>query len=429
MASLTVFISYSRDSQEHDHRVLALSGKLRQDGIDCTIDQYETAPPEGWPKWMDRQIKNSDFVLVVCTEAYYQRVVGEEKPGKGQGVKWESTLAYQQIYNADAENTRFIPVLFESDDVKYIPEPLKGTTYYHINTEEGDEKLYRRLTNQPRVEKPMLGKLRKLPRRSPVATPPDADEQVTIEHPETKMVADMAGMVLIPAGNFQMGSDDGKYDEKPVHTVYVDAFHMDKYPVTNAQYRRFVQATGHSEPIGYSYVDSKLGGGFRPWSDVNFSDDDQPVVCVSYNDAQAYAEWAGKHLPTEAEWEKAARGGFVGMKYPWGDEIADPVGKYQRNGYGLYDMAENVLEWCADWYGHDYYASSVSLNPTGPDSGYFRVFRGGLWFGNVGHLGVANRNSYTPTFAYFNLGFRCIVTERSKVARSSRLISHFPPVL
>jgi tetratricopeptide (TPR) repeat protein len=161
----TVFISYSHDSPEHADRVLALSDELIQDGINCILDQYETSPPEGWPKWMDRHIRNSDFVIMICTEAYYRRVMGEEEPGKGLGVKWEGKLIYQHIYKADAENTRFIPVLFESGKVEHIPMPLQDATYYYVHTEQGYEDLYRRLTNQPRTTKPKLGKLRKLPPR------------------------------------------------------------------------------------------------------------------------------------------------------------------------------------------------------------------------------------------------------------------------
>ena len=159
-------------------------------------------------------------------------------------------------------------------------------------------------------------------------------------------------MVLIPAGSFKMGSNDGEDHAKPVHTVSIDAFYMDEYEVTNAQYREFVQAIGHSEP--------------RYWDDSKFNQPNQPVVGVSWNDADAYARWVDKRLPTEAEWEYAARGGLSGRKYPWEDTISlsqacydsdkpKSVGSYSANGYGLYDMVGNVWEWCADWYDSDYY--------------------------------------------------------------------------
>ncbi|MDO8491023.1 MAG: TIR domain-containing protein, partial [Dehalococcoidia bacterium] len=165
MTTPTVFISYSHDSPEHADRVLDLSNRLRADGIDCILDQYESSPPEGWPRWMDKHIRRADFVLMICTETYFRRVIGEEKPGTGLGVKWEGNLIYQHIYNADTKNTRFIPVLFTEGRKEHIPTPLQGATRYSIDTPVGYEDLYRRITNQPSITKPKLGKLRELPPR------------------------------------------------------------------------------------------------------------------------------------------------------------------------------------------------------------------------------------------------------------------------
>lgn len=237
-------------------------------------------------------------------------------------------------------------------------------------------------------------------------------------------------MILVPAGEFQMGSNDGRDDEKPVHTVYVDAFYMDVYEVTNAQYQKFVEATGHWPPTH--------------WYDPKFNAPEQPVVRMGWDDAVAYAEWAGKRLPTEAEWEYAARGGLIGKKYPWGDEAFDaggihranhgfdgndpgddavdgygytaPVGSFAPNGYGLYDMAGNVWEWCADWYGSDYYSSSPADNPTGPSSGTERVFRGGSWSYHPGLLRVAFRGYAEPHSRYSDYGFRCVSSVRIEIA-------------
>jgi tetratricopeptide (TPR) repeat protein len=157
-----VFISYSHepDSQEHADRVLELSDHLRADGIDCILDQYQDSPPEGWPRWMDRQIRAADFVLMICTPTYYLRVMGEEKPGTGHGVAWESTLIYQYIYNEGTSNTRFIPVLLEGGDASAIPTPWQGVKKYRPATKDGYEDLYRRLTGQPWTPKPALGTLR-----------------------------------------------------------------------------------------------------------------------------------------------------------------------------------------------------------------------------------------------------------------------------
>ena len=160
-----VFISYSHDSPEHADRVLELSDHLRADGIDCVLDQYEDSPPEGFPRWMDRQIQEADFVLMICTPTYYRRVMGEEEPGTGYGVAWESTLIYQYIYKAGTSNKRFIPVLLERANEADIPVPWQGVKYYRPTTTEGYEELYRRLTEQPLTPKPALGALRKMPPR------------------------------------------------------------------------------------------------------------------------------------------------------------------------------------------------------------------------------------------------------------------------
>lgn len=160
---IKVFISYSWDSSDHKKKVLALSNKLRKDGVDCHIDQYETSPPENWPKWMERQIKNADFVLIISTETYYNRVMGIEQSGKGKGVRWESLLIYQHHYDDDSLNKRFIPVVFNSSDESFIPTPLKGSSYYRIDSQEGYGKLYRRLTGQPDIVKPDLGKVKDMP--------------------------------------------------------------------------------------------------------------------------------------------------------------------------------------------------------------------------------------------------------------------------
>ncbi|RJP49362.1 MAG: TIR domain-containing protein [Anaerolineaceae bacterium] len=156
----TVFISYSQDSDEHKDSVLELANRLRADGIDAVLDQYETSPAEGWLKWMDRHIADDDFVLVVCTEKYHRRVIGKEETGKGLGIKWESTLTYQRLYDDDSLNTRFIPIMFDGGKTENIPTPIKGGTFYFLPSQY--DKLYRHITNQPETPKPELGKLKPL---------------------------------------------------------------------------------------------------------------------------------------------------------------------------------------------------------------------------------------------------------------------------
>jgi hypothetical protein len=155
-----VFVSYSWDSPEHIRTVLELSNRLRSDGIDCVLDQYEVSPPEGWPRWMDRKIRDAQFVLSVCTEIYQKRVMGDEDAGKGLGVQWEGGLIYQHLYNAGAANTKFIPILLRADDQRFIPTPLQSATRYQIDTDEGYKRLYARLLGLLAAEKPPLGKSR-----------------------------------------------------------------------------------------------------------------------------------------------------------------------------------------------------------------------------------------------------------------------------
>ena len=241
------------------------------------------------------------------------------------------------------------------------------------------------------------------------------------------------GMVLIPAGAFEMGRSEGAKDERPRHTVSVDAFYIDIYEVTNAAYKKFIDANPQWQKanIADRFHDSTY---LRLWDGNNYPPGrgNYPVNYVSWYAAMAYADWAGKRLPTEAEWEKAARGGLVGKAYPWGD-AADPnnanharyindtqrVGQYAPNGYGVYDMAGNVWEWCLDEYDRDFYEKSQKHNPFNKGSlkdvidnfrniETGRVFRGGCWTDNIIFLRVENRDAGLPNYASVFGGFRCV---------------------
>jgi sulfatase modifying factor 1 len=215
-----------------------------------------------------------------------------------------------------------------------------------------------------------------------------------------------------------MGSDTGQDNEKPVHRVWVDEFLLGARQVTNADYRRF------------------LGGARSPvlpppfWSESAFNDAEQPVVGVSWHDAVRYCEWLSAitgqrlRLPTEAEWERAARGGQEGALFPWGDAPPqslpgyaarcaahwktgpEPVSRAEPNAYGLYNMCDNVHEWCSDWYAPDYYAVSPERNPRGPESGERRSSRGGSWRHHIKISRSAARSSIPPEFKYADYGFR-----------------------
>lgn len=160
-----VFISYSHDTLEHQERVLALADRLRAHGVEAEIDQYNAPPPEGWPLWYERQIEAADFVLIVCTDSYYHAISGKEERGKGTSAVWEARLLRQLLYDAGAISGKLVPVLFSDASPENIPLPLKGSSWYVVDTASGYESLYRRLTTQPRVLRPALGKIPPLPTR------------------------------------------------------------------------------------------------------------------------------------------------------------------------------------------------------------------------------------------------------------------------
>ena len=229
---------------------------------------------------------------------------------------------------------------------------------------------------------------------------------------------DGSELVCIPSGSFLMGCEGGFPPERPVHEVYVDGFYVSQYPVTNAQYARFLRETNH--PV-VPYLDDPrtVQDNWDPEKRTYPSGRAQyPVVLVSWHDAQAYCKWAGGRLPTETEWEKAARGGLVAKLYPWGDDIdpsranydnrggTTPVDTYPPNNYGLYDMAGNVWEWVADWYDSRYYQRSPESNPHGPEHGTVRVLRGGAWLLFPQFCRVAYRFRNSPNFRFNLIGFR-----------------------
>jgi formylglycine-generating enzyme len=246
-----------------------------------------------------------------------------------------------------------------------------------------------------------------MPERSPTVT----SNSLTIEEPPC---------VLIPAGYFLMGSDQGQDEERPAHRVWVDAFEMAAFQVRNRDYAVFLESDRHPKP--------------KHWDDPNFNHPDQPVVAVSWIEAVKYCDWLSMlpgrryRLPTEAEWERAARGGRDGLVYPWGNEApgdwpeyvkrwsgevrgplpVGPAGGSTPNPYGLYNVSENVHEWCADWFGRNYYAQSPKRNPCGPDIGDRRASRGGSWRHQIKVSRCSARSSIPPLFEYADYGFRVV---------------------
>lgn len=246
----------------------------------------------------------------------------------------------------------------------------------------------------------------------PQSTEPAAQPASTNETPLTDE------MVAIQAGPFIRGTTVGGYDEQPERPIYLDAFSIDRYEVTNHQYQAFVAATGHRKaapPSRYAKNMSRMGG-------VN-----QPVAYVSWEDAEAYCQWKGKRLPTEAEWEKAMRGTDARL-WPWGNdqdpmasnrgvakdgyEATAPVGTFKRDvsPFGVADGAGNVMEWVADWYAEDAYRDPVDKNPKGPDHGVYRVMRGGGYTTSGSDVRITSRSKMVPDFRDETIGFRCAIS-------------------
>jgi len=265
---------------------------------------------------------------------------------------------------------------------------------------------------------------------------------------------DGAPMVLIPGGTFSMGTaqedipniyaeakrqnpyaERSWFEAEARHKVQLHDFFIDQYEVTNAQYRRFVAETGHPAPKGIAIVDGREVHDFEPWRDPRFNGDEQAVVGVTWYDAMAYAAWAGKRLPTEAEWERAARGGLIDRVYPWGNTVTHdranyrgtggkdswldrpaPVGQFAANGFGLYDMGGNVWEWCLDAF-QDFYPQSPLVDPVAGGTvesileNYrqietLRVLRGGSWEHPARKLRVAYRRHFPHSYTRWVIGLR-----------------------
>jgi formylglycine-generating enzyme required for sulfatase activity len=257
-----------------------------------------------------------------------------------------------------------------------------------------------------------------IPTQVPTYTPepsPTPTIEVSVIDSRVSEIDNML-MVFVPEGPFDMGSDEGWDSERPIHNVNLPAYWMDQTEVTNAQYELCVSASACDAP-----GNEKSFSRSEYYNNIEF--DDYPVINVSWYDANAYCEWAGKRLPSEAEWEKAARNG-ENLTYPWGEDISceranyiDCIGDTTAVGtlpsgaspYGVLDLSGNVWEWVADWYNALYYEDSPLDYPKGPDSGAYRVVRGGSWNDYEWYLRSASRYSYFPDNKRVSVGFRCVL--------------------
>lgn len=369
--SARTFISYAREDAEF---VLKLACDLRQAGAAIWIDQLDIPDGARWDREVEAALISCPRLLVVLTPA---SVASEE--------------VMDEVSYALSKKKVVLPCVQSDCEI-----PYRLHRFQRIDIRNG-------IANLLRVFGVAAASV------DVAITPPVAIPAGTVKlNPK-----DGLEYVWIPPGEFLMGATPGDLeafdDEKPQHQVWISkGFWLGKTPVTVSAYKRFVKETGHAMPEPPS---------FNP----GWAKEDHPIVNVLWEDAQPYGSWAGMRLPTEAEWEYAARGGKEGLKYPWGNELSSDCANYDskhggtthfpmfppQNDWGLHDMAGNVWEWVADNYGVEYYKQNEGKDPGGPANGDYRVMRGGAWNDIPQYVRVSSRYGDEPSFSFSNCGFRC----------------------
>ncbi len=412
-----VFISYSNENETDRQVADRIYNTLKARGIPCWVAHRDIAAGQNWPDEISKAISNSRVMIVVLSEhTQKSRYVGRE------------------VTQAADENLTIIPFCIEkvslSGGLKLLLSNCQWINAYPHLQDKDLEQLVETLQKYLGIE---LGKTYKKEEKPPeVDKEPDFIRDLISKGWDVKKngndsleafykVYDIT-MIYIPPGKFMMGANNGDAEEKPSHEVDLDGYWIGKYEVTFNQYDRYCDETGKKKP-----------------DDLGWGRDKRPVIYVSWDDAVAYCEWLSQKigltfkLPTEAQWEKAARGPG-GLVYPWGNDFDKnkcnsyegglnktmPVGTYPlgKSPYGCMDMAGNVWEWCSDWYDKDYYKNSPAKNPLGPLKGTSRVLRGGSWSDLSGYLRCAARCLVNPWSNWNLLGFRVVrVSVPSHTAR------------
>ena len=448
-----VFISYSRKDIAF---VDQLAADLKKAGLDVWYDVSGIAGGDRWRSEIENALRASQFVLVVLspdaiTSEWVEREFLFSSNLKRKIIplmyrSCELPLNYVDLNFIDVQgdnygrnfNTLLRTLRVDPSAVNVLPgkvkEPSRKPKYLYIALIGGGAIILALLLASPLIRRafsPVFPEASATLGGAPASTSPliPVDSSQTSEPglipteiltatdtpglssaslPSDMTDASGVPMVLVSAGLFTMGSDRGDVDEVPIHSVNIDGFYIDKYEVTNARYQDCVNANACDQPRDINYY-------------ANLQYADNPVIFVDWNMAKTYCEWRGAKLPTEGQWEKAARGDD-GRTYPWGETIDCSKANYLgcsgnttsvtshpdgASPYGVYDMAGNVWEWVADWYSATYYQDSPTENPSGPSNGTLKVVRGGAW--NVDTVAVYSsvRNAKDPNIADNDIGFRC----------------------
>lgn len=448
-----IFVSYSHRDTEYAHRFADhLQGMGFEVWIDERLDYGST-----WPQELQKQLDSCDaFIVVMTTRSFESEWVQNElnrakrlrKPiypllleGSGPWLSVESTQ-FVDVRDGSFPDEKFYQTL-----ERVAPRRTGGASPRPIGkpapakaavpaARRSNLMLFAGIgvvvlvilgvvfvMNRPEasVETPEAEPGISVPTEAVAAEPPgevtptESIPPTEVPAPDEFTDANGVAMVFVPAGNFIVGSEQGYDDEKPVHTVYLDDFYIDKFEVTNVFYRACVE-------VGACQPPNRTSSFTRENYYANPQYDDHPVIFVDWEDARSYCAWRGMDLPTEAQWEKAARGSD-GRTYPWGegidgtlanynDTVGDTtaVGSYEdgKSPYGAYDMAGNAWEWVADWYSNTYYLSTPLTDPPGPSSGEYRVLRGGSWHDDERIVRTSNRGwSQIEYFYNTDFSFRC----------------------
>ncbi|MDN5201206.1 SUMF1/EgtB/PvdO family nonheme iron enzyme [Fulvivirgaceae bacterium BMA10] len=448
MSPPKVFISYSHSPDGHREKVIEFAGELAKRNIEVSIDAYIEHEIVDWNKWSENEIRNSDYVIIVCNEYYYNKYESITSKDIGKGVKWEGYVIKNEIYESEG-NKKFIPIAFNKVDLDYRPRILSvsNSVVIHDDDEESFKSLCRIIFNKPKYAPPTPPSRDYDPNsdlepyeyqgffRKKKGNNVNSEELIYLKtnwqgYEEFLWLKDNSILIKIPEGKFIYGNN---IDGKEYRVIKSEQFYIDKYAISNEQFHKFVSETNYkteAEINGYAFI-ADINRTWRKTTENNSWVDlykentkNHPVVFVTPNDTLAYCDWSSKKLPTSIEWEKAARGSN-GQIYPWGNDIrldfpfanfglmrkgTLPVDSYQHGAspFGCVNMAGNVWEWCSDSNVSSNLRKLTNKSKFEVQNRLAFVNKGGSWLDEEESLLCYSGDIDDPE-PYFHMGFRCVL--------------------